>query len=125
MSLACLGMLLFQGRCQEPGVTHPADYADDVYHCHNPQRVIDIADMDLFTISCDPTTWRWNVDELDPDSPPTLCLGIQSVETLQEPINDWLEPCLLWAMTYGNVADLNFSNGTDTGEYLYCLFPGR
>ena len=117
--LLSIGILVFQGHCQDSSgtTTPPDDYADDIFHCQDPERVADVAETDLFTISCNLTSWRWNVDELDETSPPNLCLGIQSVETLQEPINDWLEPCVLWVITYGEATEITLENETDPGKY--------
>lgn len=114
LSLVSLGILVLQGRCQDTGITAPADYTDDVYHCKDPQQVA-LAQTDSYTISCDLTTWRWNVDELEEDSPPALCLGIDRWEALQGPVDDMLEPCLLWLMNYDETTEITLRNVTDPG----------
>jgi hypothetical protein len=91
---------------------------DDLYHCKDPNATW--LQSDLASISCDPGTYEWNLDELSPDYPPRICGGgsgdnatnatetnttdfIVPVQDLSN-IQDWFEPCVHWAMRYGNLA---------------------
>jgi len=88
-------------------VSPPAGYVNDVYHCNNPQR--DFAASSPNSITCNSTTWLWNVKELNPSTPPSVCAG--SMQSLQPgqfslsnvQVKDWFKPCVLWAMMYGNL----------------------
>jgi hypothetical protein len=78
----------------------PADYADDIYHCQDPWSV-----DEKESISCNQDSYRWNLAELLVDDPPSMCgnsFVIEPVEIADFP--DWLEPCVLWALTFGNLA---------------------
>lgn len=80
----------------------PNNYVDDIYHCQNPWAV----DKKV-SIGCDQDTFLWNVDELQEERPPFLCGGGQDFTVNPDEANefpDLLEPCLLWAMSYGNLA---------------------
>jgi hypothetical protein len=109
---------------QEP-TNFPASYKDDLYHCRDPTK-------EKNTIPCDPSTFRWKLDALRPDIKPDDSLVCQEVtkilvrakeeeelatgqsqteedvalwETIMESsVVDALEPCVLWAMSYGPLA---------------------
>ncbi len=99
-------LLATPSRCQDENtiIERPVDYVDDVYHCEDPQLVYDFVGNTNDTISCDPITWKWNVEELDVSEPPFICEGVENLQTLQEqtPVVDWLEPCILWGMIHGD-----------------------
>jgi len=141
----------------------PQNYRDDVYHCTNPiennnQGVggKNSNNNNLF-ITCNPTTYLLNINELNPNKKPDntdLCnelVGILLRSKEQEELNlkaqssqlnnnvnididvnvrddiqiwesimdnsvvDQLEPCVLWAMTYGSLtqysSSIDFSSG--------------
>jgi hypothetical protein len=139
----------------------PQNYRDDVYHCTNPiennnQGGGKNSNNNLF-ITCNPTTYLWNINELNPNKKPDntdLCnelVGILLRSKQQEELNlkaqssqlnnnvnididvnvrddiqiwesimdnsvvDQLEPCVLWAMTYGSLtqysSSIDFSSG--------------
>ena len=107
-------------------ITLPSTYRDDLYHCANPTD-------DKYVIPCDPTTFRWRLNELYPSNQPDDSLLCQEVvkilvrakeqeqldagqlqvqdqtqkdvqlwETIMETsVVDRLEPCVLWALSYG------------------------
>lgn len=78
----------------------PADYVDDVFHCFDPSEVR----SQEISITCDPETWRWNIDELEEDEPPEVCDDQTVISELQaQNAEDWFEPCVLWAILYGNL----------------------
>jgi hypothetical protein len=82
----------------------PDSYVDDVYHCFDPSN-------DENLVSCDPTTFQWEIAELTPD-PPVVCVqdwdGDEDLLVVTSAfingefieIDDRLEPCILWAMKY-------------------------
>lgn len=72
---------------------------DDLYHCKDPSQV-DRRE----SIACDGETFLWNVDELDPNRPPRMCGNDFTIEPEEVPnVQDWFEPCVLWAIEYGNL----------------------
>lgn len=90
------------------------DIPDDIYHCRDPD------DVEIWeSISCDPETYLWNVDELSAEEPPRMCRGQEFVlENLEELANvqDWFEPCVLWAMTYGDLKPTANPTASPTGK---------
>jgi len=75
---------------------------DDLYHCKDPNSTF----QTTVSISCDPSTYLWALEELIPEQPPTMCGGpdfVISGDDLSN-IQDWFEPCVHWAMIYGNLA---------------------
>ena len=75
---------------------------DDLYHCKNPNSTF----QTTVSISCDPSTYLWALEELVPEQPPAMCGGpdfVISGDDLSN-IQDWFEPCVHWAMIYGNLA---------------------
>ena len=118
--LACLTGATVGQRRQEK----PETYFDDVYHCANPNRP-------NYDIPCDPETFLWDLDSLNPQRSPTdsvLCEEVVNIlaraqeefpisgpngnqasielwETIMDTaVVDQLEPCVLWAMKYGRLA---------------------
>jgi hypothetical protein len=135
----------------------PQNYRDDVYHCTNPIENNNQgqggknSNNNLF-ITCNPTTYLWNINELNPNKKPDntdLCnelVGILLRSKQQEELNlkaqssqlnnnvnididvnvrddiqiwesimdnsvvDQLEPCVLWAMTYGSLTQYSSSS---------------
>jgi len=67
-----------------------------IWYCDNPARV-----MDDPTVNCNWNNCRWVVGDLDPENKPSLCRAIVIVDP--NTIPDFLEPCLLWEMVYGNL----------------------
>ena len=75
----------------------PPDYVDDVYHCRDPTKEYE------GSISCSPDSWRWNLNELNPDQPPAFCsyhFPDQFNPDKVASLPDDLEPCMLWWMFY-------------------------
>jgi hypothetical protein len=78
----------------------PADYADDIYHCQDPWAV-----DEKESISCNQDSYRWELDELQADDPPNMCGDSFVMKPVElEDFPDWFEPCVLWALTFGNLA---------------------
>ena len=115
------------------------NHKDDIYHCTDPLVNNNNNDNDNANgfITCNPTTYLWNIQELNPLKKPDetdLCqelVGILVRSKQQETLNqgqlqstttsnknqkddievwesmmehsvvDELEPCVLWALTYG------------------------
>eukprot|EP00934_Nitzschia_sp_Nitz4_P008601 Nitzschia sp. Nitz4//scaffold31_size150131//16305//19745//NITZ4_002811-RA/size150131-augustus-gene-0.0-mRNA-1//1//CDS//3329547608//8591//frame0 len=100
----CVLWAMFYGHLQPTAAptaapTETVSYPDDLYHCRDPSSV-DLSE----SISCDERTHLWNVDELRESAPPSLCGATFYIEPEQIPdVQDWFEPCVLWAMTYGNL----------------------
>lgn len=103
----------------------PSTYQDDVYHCEDPKSNTNL-------IRCDPTTYLWDIGDLNPKKKPDdslLCEEIvkilvkavaeanvdpgaqQASETqrevelwesiMQTSVVDQMEPCVLYAMSFG------------------------
>eukprot|EP00536_Pseudo-nitzschia_multiseries_P003893 jgi/Psemu1/8796/gm1.8796_g len=100
-----------------------AIHPDDLYHCDDPSNASN-------KLACDPTTFRWKLEDLDASGSPddsNLCnelvailvrsreqqkldegqlgnghsvVGVWESTALGTTV-DRLEPCVLWAMTYG------------------------
>lgn len=77
---------------------YPETYQDDIFHCENP------LETPPDSITCDGTTWMWNIQELTEEAPPVHCDGLDDLTTeTVETAEDAMEPCVLWAMLYGNL----------------------
>ena len=77
-------------------VQPPVDYVDDIFHCSDPTQ---IAGM-----SCDPQTFLWELDSLDPVNMPKQCEGLNSTQAdLTKQTDDLIEPCLWWHLYYGDL----------------------
>ena len=82
---------------------------DDLYHCRDPEQV------GTDSIGCNPETQEWQVQEFSPDAPPAMCgpdftISAEEVANIQ----DWFEPCVLWAMTYGNLRPMTSPTAAPT-----------
>ena len=77
------------------------------------------------SISCDPTTYLWNVSELSPVAPPPLCNFTVTADMLVN-VPDMYKPCALWFIMYGGNATAvptmessAFSATSGTGTYYH------
>ena len=95
-------LLSEKSQCQDTTLAVPADYVDDIYHCADP-----LSWNATDAITCNPDTWKWNVEELDETEPPVICGGIEDLQALpsQTPMDNWMEPCALWVIIYNNVTE--------------------
>lgn len=80
----------------------PDGIPDDIYHCRDPE----LADENKkISIKCDKNSYEWKLKDLDEEEPPEICGGpdffLDPIDALT--IEDILEPCLHWAMLYGNL----------------------
>ena len=113
----------------------PSDYEDDLYHCKDPT-------LNQNPIRCDPTTYLWDLGDLNPSEQlddSLLCQEIVKIlvraraeenldpgqaqaqetqkevqlwETIMETsVVDQLEPCVLWAMSFGPLTPYAASMG--------------
>lgn len=71
-------------------------------NCPNEYSVLRCDDPDLsYEIPCDGTTCEWNLQALDPKSPPDSCLAITINDPLAPDLPDVIRPCALWSLMYG------------------------
>jgi hypothetical protein len=94
-------LLLLLGSSLAAQQRFPDDYEDDIYHCRDPSEVDENK-----SLACDETTYLWQVDLLEADRPPRICGGgnfMMNPGDISQ-LADEAEPCLLWALTYGNLA---------------------
>lgn len=105
-SLLLVPFIAVHGQGDQP----PTDYVDDVFHCDDPSNM----PWEEFSIGCDENTWLWNIEELEESKPPEVCEEQTSL-TEEEARNadDWFEPCVLWAITFGNLQPTS----EPTGEF--------
>jgi hypothetical protein len=99
---SCFLLLLLLGSSLAAQQRFPADYQDDIYHCRDPSGVDENK-----SLACSETTYLWQVDLLEADRPPKICGGGPNFQMNPDDIPqlaDEEEPCLLWALTYGNLA---------------------
>ena len=113
----------------------PPTYQDDLFHCADPTNTGNL-------IPCNPNTFRWNLNTLKPNYQPDespLCqevVGIlvrareqeapsKPVKQTEEDVQLWesimeasvvdeLEPCILWSMSFGQLAPWASSFGMDS-----------
>jgi hypothetical protein len=109
----------------------PEGYQDDIYHCKDPQDGGNV-------ITCDADTYTWDLAELDPLASPddsercwevvqilseaekeadgdSTGSGMTVQELMDTIVTDALEPCVLWAMTYGDLLVTVEEGGSSTG----------
>jgi hypothetical protein len=139
----CAGVALGDETETTTNPTLPSTYRDDLYHCADPTDA-------KYVIPCDPTTFRWRLDDLYPSIQPDDSLLCQEVvkilvrakeqeqldtgqlqaeqtqkdvqlwETIMETsVVDRLEPCVLWAMSYGPLAPWAASMGFDEQDHKF------
>lgn len=139
----CAGVALADETETTTNPTLPSTYRDDLYHCADPTDA-------KYVIPCDPTTFRWRLDDLYPSIQPDDSLLCQEVvkilvrakeqeqldtgqlqaeqtqkdvqlwETIMETsVVDRLEPCVLWAMSYGPLAPWAASMGFDEQDHKF------
>jgi hypothetical protein len=80
----------------QEGLVFPVDYQDDMYHCQNPNAV-----NTEISIGCDFESFQWNLDQLTPEAPPSMC----NFELDLAALEDLYEPCALWMLEYGEDSD--------------------
>eukprot|EP00980_Cylindrotheca_fusiformis_P030744 scaffold25364_cov132-Cylindrotheca_fusiformis.AAC.1 len=92
-----------QVQAQPGGIPGGDNIPDDLYHCQDP-REVDKKD----SIKCDKDSYKWQVDDLDPEEPPEVCGGEDYISnqpgTMPVDWPDWYEPCLLWSVMYGSLS---------------------
>ena len=98
----------------------PVVIPDDVFHCRN------LSSLRNNSISCDPETLEWNLTQLSEARPPGICPRNFTIppEEVQN-VQDWFEPCALWAMIYGNLkfsANSTEFDATGTQHSLFLMF---
>ena len=69
----------------------PKDYS--LLHCSDPSQI--------YEISCDWNTCLWNLSELDPNKPPTSCIGVSIDDPQTIGLIDPIRVCALWSLMYG------------------------
>jgi hypothetical protein len=87
----------------------PKQYS--LLRCDNPDL--------SYEIPCDSFTCEWNLQALDPKSPPNSCLAITIVDPTVPDIPDVIRPCALWSLIYG---DHKSSSPTTLGKFLVPFF---
>ena len=74
---------------------------DDALFCDKPDG------SSLFTddsVDCDESTFRWNLNLLNPEEPPGRCGSVNLQPGQSFTYNDdFIEPCLLWLRLHGNL----------------------
>ena len=99
----------------------PVADEDRIYYCQDPQDILTDS-----TVKCDPTTCRWDVNALDPNQPPVLCLLTRMEEDDIDTVQDLLEPCLWWEIMYGRLQHvLPEFLGVPTGDPVTFASSGR
>jgi hypothetical protein len=82
------GLRILQGGANK---NCPKQYS--LLHCDNPDL--------SYEIPCDSSTCEWDLQALDPKSPPSSCLAITIIDPLAPDIPDVIRPCALWSLIYG------------------------
>jgi hypothetical protein len=73
---------------------------NSIYHCDDPSSAL--WDVDP-TVICDRQTCEWRTGLFSPDLKPVHCANLEFIRA-SDPVPDFLEPCLLWELIYGEFA---------------------
>ena len=73
--------------------------SNSTLHCDNPIAAEAIWSQDP-TVQCDSVTCEWQTQLLDRHNKPIHCVNLEIVQA-SDPVADFLEPCLLWELIYG------------------------
>ena len=84
---------------QETTTTCPTG---SMYHCDNPTTADAVWSVDP-TVQCDPETCEWQTNLFSPTEKPVHCVNLEIIRASDQ-VSDFLEPCLLWELIYGDFA---------------------
>jgi hypothetical protein len=98
LTVSWVGVALLALQCGR--VTGQQCPQNSIYYCDDPSSVL--WDVDP-TVVCNRQTCEWQVNLFDPDRKPVHCNNLEFIRA-SDPVPDFLEPCLLWELIYGEFA---------------------
>ena len=98
-SLYLGGALLVWNLLQVAGQNCPVNSID---HCDDPSTADAIWNLDP-TVECSRETCEWQTQLFSPTTKPIHCRNLDIIRA-SDPVTDFLEPCLLWELIYGEFA---------------------
>ena len=76
--------------------------SNTIFFCDNPDLANALWSVDN-NVSCDPDSCAWVTENFDANSKPVHCSNL-AILSGEDPVSDWLEPCLLWELIFGEFA---------------------